>query len=60
MNQILDSQYTPYILSSQASYGVSIVTILDKFDHIITVPRYSVETLQKDRFSITLNGLSQD
>ena len=39
MNQILDSQQTPHISPSQASYGVSIVRILEKIDSVITAPR---------------------
>ena len=38
MNQILESQQTPHISPSRASYGVYIVRTLEKIDHIITAP----------------------
>ena len=38
MNQILESQQTPHNLLSQASYGVFIVRILEKIDHVIMAP----------------------
>ena len=38
MNQILESQQTPHTSPSRASYGVSIVRILEKIDRVITAP----------------------
>ena len=38
MDQILESQQTPHISPSRASYGVSIVRIVDKIDRVITAP----------------------
>ena len=38
MNHILESQQTPYISPSRASYRVSIVRILVKIDHVLTAP----------------------
>ena len=35
MDQILESQLTPHISPSWVSYGVSIVRILEKIDHVI-------------------------
>ena len=42
MNQILESQHTPHTSPSRARYGVSIVMILAKIDHVITAPHYIV------------------
>ena len=39
INQRLYSQQTLHISPSRASYGVSIVSILEKTDHIMTAPR---------------------
>ena len=38
MNQILESQQTPHIAPSRASYGMSILRILDKIDRVIMAP----------------------
>ena len=38
MNQRLESQQTPHISPSRASYGVSIVRIWEKIDRVITAP----------------------
>ena len=38
VNQILESQQTSHISPSRASYGVSLVKIVDKIDHVITAP----------------------
>ena len=37
-NQSSNSQQTPHTLSSWASYGLSIVRIMEKIDHVITAP----------------------
>ena len=34
--QFLNSQKTPHSLPSQANYGVTVVRILEKIDHVIT------------------------
>ena len=39
--QGLQSQETPHITPSRASYGVSIVNILEETDRVITVPHYT-------------------
>ena len=36
MKQILESQQTPHTSTSRASYGVSLVRILEKIDRVIT------------------------
>ena len=41
MNQVLESQQTPHISPSRASYGVSIVRILEKIDRVVTAPHCS-------------------
>ena len=38
INQTLDSQKTLHSSPSRASYGVSIVRILEKIDRVITAP----------------------
>ena len=38
MHEILESQQTPHTSPSRASYGVSIVRILQKIDRVITAP----------------------
>ena len=43
MNQCLYSQKTPHISPSWASYGMSIVIILEKFDRVIMAPHFSRE-----------------
>ena len=45
MDQILESQQTPHISPSQASYEVSIVRILEKIYHVITAPHCNVITV---------------
>ena len=42
LNQISNSQQTPHTSPSRASYGVSIVRILEKTDHVIMVPHCSI------------------
>ena len=55
VNQISLSQQTPNILPSQASYGVSIVRIEEKFDRVIMAPRciyklgLSLKTMEQSR-----------
>ena len=38
--QTLTSQQTPHTSPSRASYGVSIVTIVEKTDRVLTAPHY--------------------
>ena len=45
VNQILISKQTLYTSHSQASYGVSIVRIWEKTDHIITAPHCILEEI---------------
>ena len=47
MNQILESQQTPHISPSWASYGLSVVRIWEKTDHVLTAPHCN----KKIRFS---------
>ena len=55
VNQISLSQQTPNILPSQASYGVSIVRIEEKFDRVVMAPRctyklgLSLKTMEQSR-----------
>ena len=42
----LDSQQTPHTSISQSSYGVSIVRIWEKIDHIITAPQCILDSVQ--------------
>ena len=45
MNQILESQQTPHISPSQASYVVSVVRNLEKIDRVITAPCCTVHNI---------------
>ena len=46
MNQIFESQQTPHISPSRASYGMPIVRILEKIDCVITAPHCTFYCLQ--------------
>ena len=63
-NQILQSQQTPYISPLRAIYGVSIVMILEKMDHVITAPHCilsaSIGCCNKKGFFITCGIIMRD
>ena len=42
MNQVLEWQQTPHTSPSRASYGVSVVRNMEKFDRDITTPHCSI------------------
>ena len=52
VNQILESQHTPHISPSRASYGVSVVRILEKIDCVMTAPRCTLTSLISLEISI--------
>ena len=43
VNQVLEAHQTPHTLPSWASYGVSIVKILEKIDHVTMAPRCMIK-----------------
>ena len=45
-----NSQQPPHTSPSQASYGVSIMTILEKIDHILTAPHCMKLFIQESLF----------
>ena len=57
VNQILESQQTLHILSSRASYGASIVRILDKIDRAITAV-HCMKNIKWYMLDVILSGVT--
>ena len=55
VDQTLNSQQTPHISPSRASYGLSVVRILEKNDHVIMVPHWTYTYTYADNDGTNVN-----